>query len=254
MYNVGIIGYGILGKAVKELFPKAKLYDPVLQSTKLMFNSNLDYAFICVPTPQLSSGRCDTSIVEDSIRWATPKKTFICLSTVEIGTTEIFARKYRKPLVFQPEYFGEGVDHPLRDLRKQPFIILGGEKKYRNKAIELYQTVYNSNIKIFQTDSTTAETIKYMENAWLATKVTFFNEIYDICKELGVNYNEAREGFLLDPRVNPSHTFVYPEKRGWHGKCLPKDTAAFCHTAKGVGKAFALLEKVREINESFNTD
>lgn len=244
--NVGIIGYGVIGQEVGNLFPNAKIYSPSTYfGSKEEFNKNLDIAFICVPTPQLKNGKCDTSIVEESVIWAKPK-LFICLSTVEIGTTERLVKQYKKRIVFQPEYFGETVAHPLSNLGKQPFLILGGRKKSRARAIELYQTVYNSNVKIFQTDSRTAEVIKYMENSWLATKVTFMNEFYDLCNQFGVSYNEVREGFLLDPRVTRSHTFVYPKKRGWSGKCLPKDTASLCHQAKGKAK---LIEAVRRIND-----
>lgn len=249
-YNVGVIGAGVVGSAVKELFPDARVYDPNKEEslTKEEFNKDLDFAFICVPTPQKENGQCDTSIVEDSVKWAKPKETFICLSTVEIGTIERLVQTYNKDIVFQPEYFGEGVAHPLTDLNKQPFVILGGQQEAVDKAIRLYQQVYNSNLKIYQVDSRTAEVIKYAENSWLATKVTFFNEMYDLCEVFGVNYNRFREGFLLDPRVTPSHTFVYPDKRGWDGKCLPKDTAALCYSAVKAGRPAYLIEAVRQIN------
>src|SRR3990167_4253526 len=248
--KTSIIGYGTIGKAVHKLFPDSIIYSRTFGNKREV--NKTDFSFICVPTNELPNGQCDTSIVEEVVSWASPKEAFICLSTVEIGTTERLVKKTGKRIVFQPEYFGEGIAHPLTELGNKPFVILGGKKEARNKVIELYQTVYNSNLKIYQTDSRTAEVIKYMENSWLATKVTFFNDFYDLCETFGVNYNEVREGFLHDSRVTPSHTFVYPGKRGWSGKCLPKDTAALCYLSRKAGRPANLIEVVRGINTIHN--
>lgn len=245
-YKIGIIGLGIVGTAVKDLFKEAKIYDPNRKEslTKEQFNKDLDFAFICVPTNQLESGQCDTSIVEEAVKWAEPKYGFICLSTVSIGTTERLVQSYGKNIVFSPEYFGEGVAHPLTSLKDQPFAILGGTQEAIDKVISLYQTVYNSNLKIFQTDSRTAEFIKYMENSWIATKVTFFNEAFDLAELFGVNYNQFREGFLNDPRVTSSHTFVYESQRGWDGKCLHPDTKVYTDDGFRVAKELITGDKV----------
>src|SRR5438270_5046903 len=87
-----------------------------------------------------------------------------------------------------------------------------------------------------------------MENCFLALKVAFCNEYYDIAQAMGVNYNELRELWLLDPRVGRSHTFVLPEKRGFDGKCLPKDVAALVQAAKAAGADPMLMEAVITAN------
>lgn len=105
--------------------------------------------------------------------------------------------------------------------------------------------------KYLQTDSTTAELVKYMENCWLATKVTFCNEFFDIANTFGVDYNELRELWLLDGRVGESHTIVYEENRGFGGKCLPKDTEALYGKIEDEGYSYIakLLEAVINTNK-----
>jgi UDP-glucose 6-dehydrogenase len=93
-----------------------------------------------------------------------------------------------------------------------------------------------------------------MENAFLALKVTFCNEFYDIASVLGVDYNELRELWLLDPRMGRSHSFVYPENRGYGGKCLPKDVAALIQTATAHGYHPSLLTAMAETNSRFRED
>jgi UDP-glucose 6-dehydrogenase len=88
-----------------------------------------------------------------------------------------------------------------------------------------------------------------MENSFLATKVIFCNEFADIAAAFGVDYNELRELWLADYRIGRSHTDVYPNKRGFSGKCLPKDTSALVHSSEKAGFIPELLKEVRRINQ-----
>lgn len=90
-----------------------------------------------------------------------------------------------------------------------------------------------------------------MENCFLALKVTFCNEFYDIAERFGIDYNELRELWLLDPRIGRSHTFVLPDDRGFGGKCLPKDVSAMVQSACAASYAPQLLMAVLETNERF---
>lgn len=159
--------------------------------------------------------------------------------------------KTGKKIVFQPEYYGETVNHPFADLRNQNWLSFGGEKESVDLAIQVYQKVVNSNVRINIADSDAVEFAKYMENAFLATKVIFCNEMYDLAKKLGVNYNVAREVWLSDPRIGSSHTFVYQEDRGFGGHCLPKDLAALIFQADQVGSDVSLLRSVKEKNDGY---
>ena len=100
-----------------------------------------------------------------------------------------------------------------------------------------------------QTDSTTAEMIKYMENIWGAFKVSMFNEFYEICKLFKIDYNEARELLLLDDRIERMHTAVFEDSRGWGGKCYPKDVSAIYFHAKKWGYDSWLIKELIRTNK-----
>ena len=253
-YKVGIVGYGHVGSCMKQLFTDAVVYDePKNIGTKEEIN-NCDFVFVCVPTPMAENGRCDTSIVDDVIKWLDPEECIIIRSTVPVGYTFKKCCLEGKNIVFQPEYYGETVGHPFADPHNRSWITLGGTLPLTSKVGELYQTVFTSDIIINQVDAKTAELAKYMENSFYSTKVTFCNQFYDLAKRLNVDYNKLRETWLLDPRIGRSHTFVYPNNRGYGGSCLPKDTAAIIYQANNYGVDFSLLETVEEINGRYQND
>jgi UDPglucose 6-dehydrogenase len=165
------------------------------------------------------------------------------------GTTERLVEETGKRIVFQPTYGpGETVQHPFNDLRRMPWIILGGEPAHTIAVADLYKRVYSAETSIWQTNARTAELTKYMENAFLALKVTFCNEFYNISSAFGVDYNQMRELWLLDPRIGRSHTFVFPEDRGFGGKCLPKDVNALIAASRDQGYDASLLTAMVQTN------
>lgn len=248
--KIAIVGLGYVGTAMRKLFEHAVIYDePKGIGSKDEVNA-CDAAFVCVPTPEGKGGRCDTSIVEDVLSWLATD-VIILRSTVPIGFTEMVKAKTCKSIVFQPEYCGETADHPYADLSRRTWITLGGEREAVAKAVQVYQTVYSSKVRIRIVDSRTAELAKYMENCFLAAKVTFCNEFYDIARKAGVDYTELRETWLMDERMGRSHTFVYPEKRGFDGKCLPKDVAALISQADELGADATFMKAVQEKNEKY---
>ncbi len=246
--KVGIVGAGAVGMAVAELFPSHELYDePKGIGTRAAVNA-CDLAFVCVPTPSSEDGSCDTSIVEDVVRWLeTP--TIVIRSTVSVGTSRRLATTYKKDIVFQPEYGpAETPDHPFNDLRNIRWVILGGELGPAKSVLRAWQSVYSSDITVRFTTWEAAELAKYMENAFLAMKVTFCNEFFGIAQRAGVDYDELRELWLMDPRIGRTHTWVLPDKRGFGGKCLPKDLDAIIRTAEELGHDPALLRQVARSN------
>lgn len=247
--SVAIIGYGAVGRALSQLFPQAVVYDEPLGIGTREEANRCEFAFVCVPTPKAADGSCDTSIVEEVVSWL-QCEVLILRSTVAIGTTDRLRETMGKRVVFQPEYGpAETPDHPFNDLRKVRWVILGGERRDTVAVADLYKTTFNADIVIQQTDARTAELTKYMENCFLALKVTFCNEFYDIASRLGVDYNELRELWLLDPRIGRSHTFVMPDNRGFGGKCLPKDLNAMINTAVDLDYQPRLLAATQEANE-----
>ncbi|MCC6236172.1 MAG: hypothetical protein IT299_01210 [Dehalococcoidia bacterium] len=247
--SVAVIGVGAVGRSVAELFPAAVLYDEPLGMGTREAVSACRFAFVCVPTPSLPDGSCDTSIVERVLEWC-ESETVVVRSTVTPGTTERLARRFGRRVVFQPAYGpGSTPDHHYADVRTQRWIILGGPREWTVPVADLYKRAYNSELAIHQTDARTAELTKYMENAFLAMKVAFCNEFFDLAAALEVDYNELRELWLLDERIGRSHTWVHPDERGFGGDCLPKDLAALLQLCASTGVPGQLLRAIEASNE-----
>lgn len=252
MKKVGIVGYGWVGKAMKEMFPDAVVYsnrmysdskygilsysqeewDKKKEEYQKDFNSQVDIAFVCVPTPCPDKARLDVSAVEESIAWL-ESELIVVRSTVNPGDCDFFEMKYNKHICMQPEYLGETPQHPLLDSLKNPFLIIGGKFPDRKKLIDLYTTVYNANVNIRQVTNYAAEIIKLTENRAIGYKVAQIQELYDVCLYANIDFYTVRDAvYGDDPRFNLWWTFVYPEKRGFNSKCIPKDIYAWCAWAE----------------------
>lgn len=241
---VGIAGYGKVGQGVGSIIRPSYIYDPpkVYNREKL----DGDFLFICVPTPAKADGSCDTSIVEEILK-KSEATINIVRSTVWIGFTDWVVKTYRKRVVFMPEYGpSEFPNHPFNDVRKIPWAILGGHPRDTKEVGDLWQQ-YLYNIKVFQTDSTTAELVKLAENAYFYSKLTFFNQIYDIAREHNLDYDEVRLLLTEDPRIEADHSFIHPNKRKIGGPCLPKDLGNLITSVKVIDMDF--LKLMRELNE-----
>ncbi len=251
--KVGVVGGGVVGGAtVKLCGPDTVVYDPYkpeLAGNKSAINT-CDVVFICVPTAMQPDGSCDTSIVEEAVSWV-QAPLIIIRSTVSPGTTKRLCAKYHKKIVFQPEYLGETVAHIFGSMAEREFLVLGGEPDATSAAADFYKHYYNSMVYMYFADATTAEVCKYMENAFYAVKVTFVNEFYDIAKAHGVDFNQLRELWLADTRISRDHTFVYPDNRGFSGKCLPKDCNAIVYSARKQGYEPKLMAATLKINDEF---
>lgn len=245
MKNVLVVGYGVVGhnlaRDIRVLNPD--IYDKYkpLHNTK-KDGVKYDIAFICVDTPYVDAENvCDTTEVEKAII-ENDAEIYVIKSTILPGTTEKLIEKTGKNILFSPEYYG-GTQH-CNNFRFD-FTILGGNKDCCRKVVQALQKVYDGRHTFRITDSRTAELTKYMENSFLATKVSFCIQFHEIAKKAGVAYEELRELFLLDPRVNKSHTFVYDDKPYWDSHCLNKDVPA-------IASAFdaKLLQSVIEYNNA----
>jgi UDPglucose 6-dehydrogenase len=248
--TIGIAGYGSVGRYVAELAgPRHRLViaDPPQGIGRLDDLNDTDFTFICVPTPSLPSGGCDTSIVEEVVARVRPRRALICHSTVAIGTTERLMAASGGRLVYVPQYVGESADHYYRQQGNLDFLILGGYDPAVSAVRDLFRALHGDRIRQAVVTPTTAEIVKYMENTFLAAKVAFCNEFYDLAQAFGVEYETVRQLWLLDHRIHPSHTVVTPE-RGYGGRCLPKDVDAVCRTAREVGAPLEIMEAVQRAN------
>lgn len=221
--KVLIIGYGIVGhnlyNELIDLEPDVvDKYKPEVNTIK---NIKYDLGFICVDTP-LKDGKLDITEVENAINEY--ECDIYCIkSTCPVGTIRELSYKTGKHLVFSPEYYGN-TKHCNNF--KFDFTILGGNKTICNQIIQILSHCYDGRHIFRIVEPELAELVKFMENSFIATKVSFCQSFYNICKDVGVNYSELRELFVLDPRVNPAHTFVYEDTPYWDSHCLNKDVPA----------------------------
>lgn len=252
--NIGIVGHGVVGSAMARLFARhsghqVSIYDkfqqPYTGEERKAAINRCDLVFVAVPTPTRSDGlSCDLTAIEECLEWITPP---ICIrSTIVPGTVDRLTALTGLAVAFSPEYLGEHPSHPWHEEAACGFMIVGGPMHICELITSAYACIPNVKLTYHYTSSRTAELCKYMENCFLATKVAFVNQFYDIAKALDVDFQELRCLWLLDPRVGLSHSVVTSE-RGFGGRCLPKDLAAIIALMNSKGGA-PLLRAVMEYN------
>lgn len=254
--DIAIIGSrGHVGKGMLKIFPQALQYDPPagIKTTKDEINERR-FVVICVPTPTAKDGwSCDTRIVEEIFEWLRVPLVLI-KSTVSVGTTNRIQEDYTGGVAFSPEYMGESKYYvpprypDPRDPRGHGFMIIGGKRETTKKIYDIFMPIMGPHTIFMQTDSRTAEFIKYQENIWGSLKVCWANEMYECAEALGIDYRDAREGWALDPRTERMHTACFVESRGYGGKCYPKDIRAFIATVKQHSYIPKLLMEVVKTN------
>jgi len=266
MATIGIIGYGYVGKAVEFGFKKKNkilVHDKFLPSLPLeKVVKGTEIIFVSVPTPMDHQYKeIDLSIVEEVVRKTIrlakkfgQEPVLVIKSTVVPGTTRRLGKKFKWPkILFNPEFLTEA--NYLDDFVNADRIIIGGDNdRVRQQLVDLYRASF-PNTKIFQTDPIAAEVVKYMANTFLATKVIFANEFFNLCEKLGVKYEEVKQMVVADKRIYDSHLDVTTQ-RGFGGKCFPKDIVAILGLAKKLKIDAKLLQtawsknlEIREIKD-----
>ena len=257
--NVGIVGLGYVGTAVETVFKeyyKVITYDINKKCSAESLDTlveQTDIIFLCLPTPMNSNGSCNISIIENVLSELNNSdnikdKIIAIKSTISPGTTIDLQNKYiNLNLVFNPEFLTE--KNYINDFRNQNRIIIGGKKKNMMIIEKIYKNIFK-NIPIILTDSTTAEMVKYLTNTFLATKVSFANEMKVICDNLEINYNQVVKYSLFDQRLGSSHWNVpgHDGKLGFGGSCLPKDLNSMIFVANNLGLDLNLLKSVWKTN------
>ena len=246
--KVLIVGYGVTGyNMYNELLGLAPdLYD-INKKIKLPArqHSEYDFIFICVDTPYINTNNpCDITQVENAINEWKPYLTtggvFVIKSTILPSLIDTLS-EHNVPIVYSPEYYGNTQHCNNFEFN---FTILGGLRKDCVKVQQLLQTCYDGRHIFRITEPYTACLAKYMENCYLATKVSFCSQFFELAEQNGVCYEDLRELFILDPRVNPSHTFIDRDKPYWDSHCLNKDVRAIAETQNAE-----FLKSVIDFNE-----
>lgn len=238
--NIGLIGLGFVGNAFNSYvkhYHNICSFDLVKKSSCKSIEevvNKSEIIFVCLPTPMRKDGSCDISIVHSVVKeinhFSVEDKVVVLKSTIPVGTTRKLNLEFSNiNIVFNPEFLTEA--NSIDDFANQNRIIIGGEhedsvKKVYNLYFEMFE-----NSKLICTDSQTAEMVKYTTNCFLATKVSFANEIKNFCDVHQINYDKMIEISVEDKRLGFSHWQVPgPDgKNGFGGSCFPKDMASLVH-------------------------
>ena len=264
--TLGIIGQGFVGTAVNEGLAKhykIETYDIAKETTCKSLeeiNDKSDIIFICLPTPMKSStnGTCHLGIIEPVLEdlnqlnifqgFGTVAKTIVIKSTVPPGTTEKWNKQFvALNIVFNPEFLTEA--NSIEDFKNQNRIIIGGPRPATTKVRRIFKKAFPK-VPIIKTGSTTAEMVKYITNCFLATKVSFANEMYNMCNKLDIDYDKVIEYAVHDERLGYSHWEVPgPDgKVGFGGSCFPKDILAMITIGEEFGMDLNTLQGAWETN------
>lgn len=258
--RLGIVGSGFVGSAVINGFnlPNVEMWvvDPKKTTTTIqqMVEEGTHLTFICVPTPESADGSVDVSIV-DNVLSELDKLAYdgivIIKSTITPDHLQRFVKDYDLKIVYNPEFLTEA--NAWNDFINPPMQILGGTWEDCEVVERAY--VKFSRVKIvptFKTDIVSASLLKYTINSWLATKVTFMNELYQLHKASGAetSWEQFVDMLQRDKRVGESHLRVPgPDgKFGFGGHCFPKDTAGLLSYADKNNIDLSVLNKAVETN------
>ena len=246
--KIGIIGVGVVGGALASVIPKAILYDKCKKIGSIEEVNKADIIFICVPTPYIKKTGFCLSAVEDAFSIIEGSKILVIKSTVLPGTTEKMQKKYpQHKVLFNPEFLR--AISAKEDMAKPYEQIIGYTKKSKGVDKKVLKILPKAP-REFIVPSGEAEMTKYFSNAFLATRVIFANQIYDLCKKLRLNYDLVKEMAGTNPRIGTSHFDVFYEGyRGYAGACLPKDTKSLIQLGNKVNVDLKLLKIVDKINK-----
>ena len=246
--TIGIIGVGMVGGAVYAYYPDAIPYDIVKYPENKERIQEADIIFIAVPTPFKKEGKgFDLSAVEDAFQHIPGEKIVVLKSTVWPGTTEAFQEKYpQHKIIFNPEFLREV--SAKEDFAKPDRQIVGYTEKSRDVTEMIMEMLPPAPFKKI-VPARDAEMAKYFGNTFLASKVIFANQMYDLCDAIEADYSTVQEIVAADPRIGPSHLDVWHGGyRGYGGACFPKDTRALIQFAEEKGVDMEILKLMEEIN------
>tara|TARA_Y100000389_G_C17460368_1_gene521248 strand:+ start:1480 stop:2310 length:831 start_codon:yes stop_codon:yes gene_type:complete len=259
MKNIGIVGLGYVGKAVEAAFTdkyKILSYDINQKCSEKDLKSvveNADVIFVCVPTPMQKNGSCFIDILSNVIKDINNfnlQKDVVIKSTIPPSTSKKLQEDNTNiNIIFNPEFMTEA--NFYRDFLDQKRVILSG--KNLDKVEQLYSINF-PNAEIIKLPYGEAEVIKYFSNTFLATKVSFANEMYSLCSKLGIDYKQVVSTLILDERIGNSHLAVPgPDgKLGFGGSCFPKDFAALIHIFKENDVSSPILDAVWKRNNKID--
>lgn len=257
MRKIGILGsHGIVGGSLRKYFEKKPNYKLFLYDKKNIGSmsevNKADFIYICLPTPYIPGRGCDISLIKHAIKEVTGCKVLIIKSTVIPGTTEKLQSRFpQHKLLFNPEFITEETSD--QDMCFPDRQILGYTRNSFTISKDVIQQLPLAPYERI-VPATVAEFIKYATNTWFATKVAMNNELYDLCKKVGLTngeWDEVVSGMTADKRIGRTHlTIIHKNKRGYWGKCLPKDMKSFIEFANENGVKLPIRQAVDSYNDN----
>lgn len=248
MDNAVVYGYGVVGKATAKAFNIPHYFDLKEASITLKEAAYKRYHFFCLPTPTVN-GLCYVEpivgLIQQLEQLPHNQNVYIIRSTVIPGTSRFIQSSLGiNAIVSNPEFLTEATAED--DAIHPDIVVIGGDhKQYVDDVVGIYQGHLKSTPRLFTTDSITAEMAKYAVNTFYATKVTFANQIFDVCQRVGANYESVKNIMYGRKWVGANHLDVWHKGgRGVDGRCLRKDLDAFENYSKSK-----LLETVKKIND-----
>jgi nucleotide sugar dehydrogenase len=252
-----IVGHGFVGKAVDYGFThpdvEKTIIDPKYGSNiRDIVINDYDAVFICVPTPMSADGAINATILDSVLSFINSSyrarhKIIIIKSTV---TPDIIEKHSGPGIVYNPEFLREKT--ALEDFVNPEFHVFGGSS-FDTQAVEQLYNTYSlcKKCTTHHMGVKEASLVKYAINSFLATKVTFFNQLYDVAVDNKINFNQVINAVSADSRIATSHMRVpgFDHKRGFGGSCFPKDTAALT----AFTDKMTLLERVININNNYRS-
>lgn len=246
-----IAGYGFVGKAVANAL-KSKhevvIVDPRYTTNELQFHHDADGLIICVSTPTNENGVCVVDNIANVLDNTPIFMPVLIKSTVTPGIVDGLNEIYSNhSIVYSPEFLRAVTAE--KDFLNQRYVILGGEDPECFWQ-ELFQTTLPNCKIVFNCSAKEACLVKYSINSFLAVKTSFFNQIFDICENTGMDYDTVRQLISQDDRIGSSHTMVpgFDGARGWGGYCFPKDTTAFVKWTNNIDSPVTLVESAISYN------
>ena len=249
--RIGIIGDGIVGGALRAWFESqgadVHAYDPPKGLRDRSVIDDAEIVFICVPTPYDAVRGFDQSYLLDAIGSITGCKIVVVKSTVLPGTTDELQRRYRQHrFMFNPEFLREA--SAVNDMAHPDRQIAGVTVQSARDAEALLALLPPAPF-VRVCSARQAEMAKYVANSFLAIKVSFANEVSDLCERLGIDYAATRDIVAADQRIGASHFDTLADGyRGYGGKCLPKDSKALLGLAARAGVEMDVLAAADAVN------
>jgi UDPglucose 6-dehydrogenase len=252
--SIGIIGLGFVGGTIFKWFKKKKYqlycYDKFKKIGLLEEVSKAEIIFLCLPTPYRKNIGADLSAIEESLEYFKNQKNkiFVIKSTVPPGTTENFQKQHpQHKFLFNPEFLR--ARDSWKTFVNADLQIVGYTQKSKNLAKRILNLLPLGKNFTSIMSATEAEIIKFAVNSFLAMKVIFANQIYELTQKLNANYEVIKQALENEPRLGKSHfNVLYEGYRGFGGACLPKDLLSFIELYKKLKLKPELFEVVWETN------